>query len=186
MFPYFLGLNIDSIKESLFKPIFELLVTKFTAKGEYPTLSKLSLDVGIEIIKKNAQRHAPLLLQILEGFINQATGVSNIIFLGVLAPFLEANKNLQIIERRITELFKGKNEDEQRSISKCMPDLMSFFKQPSQLVDGIYCSIGQISDALQVGQAYLFSGLLKGIGRKESLVYLDRLICEEYVAKSRS
>jgi hypothetical protein len=54
--------------------------------------------------------HAEKLLQILESFINKVTGVSNIIFLGVLAPFLQGNKNLQIIEKRITELFKENNE----------------------------------------------------------------------------
>ena len=43
------------------------------------------MEVGIEIIK------------VLESFINRATGVSNIVFLGVLAPFLEGNKNLVMI-----------------------------------------------------------------------------------------
>ena len=47
------------------------------------------------------------MLTILEEFINKAKGVSNIIFLGVLAPYLEGNKNIQVIEKRITELFKS-------------------------------------------------------------------------------
>ena len=79
---------------------------------------------------------------ILESFINRVTGVSNIIFLGVLAPYLEGNKNLQIIEKRITELFKGNNEAEQKSISKVMSDLMSFFKKPLEIVDNIFKTIG--------------------------------------------
>lgn len=79
-----------------------MLVTKFTSKVEFGTLNKMSLDVGINIIKRYAHNYAEKLLLILEGFINKASGVSNIIFLGVLAPFLEGNKNIQIIEKRIT------------------------------------------------------------------------------------
>jgi hypothetical protein len=123
------------------------------------------VDAGISIIKRNADAHAEKLLLVLEGFINKATGVSNIIYLGVLAPYLEGNKNLQIIEKRITELFKGDKEAEQRAISKCMPDLMSFFKKPLEIVDFIYTNIGTMTtESLQIGQSYLFSGLLKGIG----------------------
>lgn len=58
------------------------------------------MEIGIEIIKHYAIssiKNAELLLKVLEGFINRATGVSNIVFLGVLAPYLEGHKNLQII-----------------------------------------------------------------------------------------
>lgn len=80
---------------------------------------------------------------VLESFISKASGVSNIIFLGVLAPYLEGHKNLQIIEQRITELFKSDNrEADQKSISKCMQDLMSFFKNPEQIVEQIFINIG--------------------------------------------
>ena len=122
----------------------------------------------------------------LESFINKATGVSNIIFLGVLAPYLEGNKNLQIIEKRITELFKGEKEAEQRAISKCMPDLMSFFKEPLKIVENIYNNIGTMTpEWLQIGQSYLFSGLLKGIGYNETQGYIDKIIANDYVAKSK-
>lgn len=149
-------------------------------------MTKLSVDAGISIIKKNAPTHAEKLLLVLESFINKATGVSNIIYLGVLAPYLAGNKNLQIIEKRITELFKGEKENEQRAISKCMPDLMSFFKEPLKIVESIYTNIGTMTpEWLQIGQAYLFSGLLKGIGYNETHGYLDRIISNEYVAKTK-
>lgn len=46
-----------------------------------------------------------------------------------------------------------------------MPDLMSFFKLPLEIVDYIFNNISTMgSETLQIGQAYLFSGLLKGIG----------------------
>lgn len=83
---------------------------KFTANESYVTLSKLSMEVGIEIIKYYAAKdikYAEQILKVLEGFINRSSGVSNIVFLGVLAPFLQGNKNLIMIEKRITELFKG-------------------------------------------------------------------------------
>jgi hypothetical protein len=102
MLPYFLTINIDSINEPLFKPVFSLLTIKFTSKVEFGTLTKLCVEVGINIIKRNAKEHAEKLLLVLESFINKASGVSNIIFLGVLAPYLHGNKNLQIIEQRIT------------------------------------------------------------------------------------
>lgn len=46
-----------------------------------------------------------------------------------------------MIEKRITELFKGQKESEQKSIAKCMPDLMSFFKEPKKLVEQIYVDL---------------------------------------------
>lgn len=89
--------------------------------------------------------------------------------MGVLAPYLEGNKNLQIIERRITELFQSNKENEQKAISKCMPDLMSFFKKPLEIIENIFINISTFAtEGLQIGQAYLFSGLLKGTGYKET------------------
>ena len=38
---------------------------------------------------------------------------------------------------------------------------------------------------MQIGQAYLFSGLLKGIGYDQTQVYLDKIISSEYVTKNR-
>lgn len=42
------------------------------------------------------------------------------------------------------------------------------------------------SEALQIGQSYLFSGLLKGIGYNETQSYLDKIIASTYVAKTKS
>jgi hypothetical protein len=79
-----------------------------------------------------------------------------------------------MIEKRITELFKTNNkESEQRSISKCMPDLMSFFKKPEEIIESIFMNIGTMDqEYLQVGQSYLFTGLLKGVGYKKAQEYL--------------
>ena len=38
---------------------------------------------------------------------------------------------------------------------------------------------------MQVGQAYLFSGLLKGIGYDQTQVYLDKIISQDYVTKTK-
>lgn len=43
---------------------------------------------------------------------------------------------------------------------------MSFFKKPMEIINHIFSTIGTMKDEQQVGQAYLFSGLLKGIGYK--------------------
>ena len=94
----------------------------------------------------------------------------------MLAPYLEGNKNLQLIERRITELFKGHNENDQKAISKCMPDLMSFFKQPQEIVREIFSNISTMPEPQQVGQSYLFTGLLKGIGYATTQEYLAKTI----------
>jgi hypothetical protein len=125
------------------------------------------------------------MLLILDGLLSRAKGISNIVFLGVLAPHIKGNKNLNLIEKRITELFKGENQAEQRSIAKCMPDLMSFFKQPDQLVSEIFAGVGKMKEREQGGQAYLAAGLLKGLGAKETMRYLERLLAEEYPAKSK-
>ena len=65
MLPYFLEINLDHINEELFKPIFQLLVVKFTSKEEFGTLNNMSVDIGITIIKRNAKEHAEKLLLVL-------------------------------------------------------------------------------------------------------------------------
>lgn len=125
------------------------------------------------------------MLLVFESFINKASGVSNIIFLGVLAPYLEGNKNLQLIEKRITELFKGDNESDQKAISKCMPDLMSFFKKPKEIINDIFLNIGTLPEVQQVGQSFLLTGLLKGIGYETTQEYLAKTISSDYITKTK-
>lgn len=132
----------------------------------------MSVDTGIDIIKQHANKSGEKMLMSMESFLSKAKGISNIVFLGVLAPYLKGNKNLNIIEKRITELFKGDNQTEQRSIAKCMPDLMSFFKNPDQIIAKIFEDISTMDDKVQSGQSYLASGLLKGLGPKLTLSYL--------------
>ncbi len=57
-----------------------------------------------------------------------------------------------------------------------MPDLMSFFKEPKKLVEQIYIDLKTLPETSQLGQAYLAVGLLKGIGHRETIEYLERLI----------
>ena len=57
-FPYFLTLNIDFIEEQFLKPIFDLLVMHYSSNPHHMTLSKLSIEVGIEIIKKYAPKYS--------------------------------------------------------------------------------------------------------------------------------
>lgn len=102
--PYYLSLNIDNIPIDFLDKIFEILVLKYTANDEYATLSRMSLDIGIDIIKKYAPKHAEKLLKIMESFLS-SNSISNIVFLGVLAPYVKGNKNLEAIQNKITQLF---------------------------------------------------------------------------------
>jgi hypothetical protein len=67
-----------------------------------------------------------------------------------------------------------------------MPDLMSFFKNPEQIVEQIFLNIGTMQETLQIGQAYLISGLLKGIGYQHTQTYLNKIISPEYVTKTKA
>lgn len=69
----------------------------------------MSVDTGIDIIKHHAHKSGEKMLSTMEEFLTKAKGISNIVFLGVLAPYLKGNKNLNVVEKRITELFKGEN-----------------------------------------------------------------------------
>lgn len=66
-----------------------------------------------------------------------------------------------------------------------MPDLMSFFKQPLEIVHDIFVNIGTMKEDQQVGQSYLFTGLLKGIGYNQTQEYLDKTISSDYVTKTK-
>ena len=70
---------------------------------------KLSLDAGIAIIKKYGITESELLLKILQNFLKDNKGVANVVFLGVLAPYIKDNKNQSVIEKRITGLFESDN-----------------------------------------------------------------------------
>lgn len=173
------------IPEKFLDKIFEIFVLKYTANKDYATLSKMSVDTGIDIIKHHAHKSGEKMLLSMESFLTRAKGISNIVFLGVLAPFLKGNKKLSIIEKRISELFQGDNQVEQRAIAKNMPDLMSFFKDPDQIVSKIFSEISQLDEKAQSGQSYLASGLLKGLGPKQTLSYLEVLISDDYPAKTK-
>jgi len=73
-------------------------------------------------------------------------------------------------------MFESDNEYQQKAISKCMNELMSFFKEPLELVRKLFERIPSLDGHLQVGQSYLLAGLLKGIGTNEMLTYLNRLL----------
>lgn len=70
----------------------------------------MSVDIGIDIIKQHANKSGEKMLMSMESYLTKAKGISNIVFLGVLAPYLKGNKNLNVIEKRITELFKGDSQ----------------------------------------------------------------------------
>jgi len=59
-----------------------------------------------------------------------------------------------------------------------MPDLMSFFKDPDQIVSKIFTDLSKMDEKTQIGQSYLASGLLKGLGSKQTISYLETLISE--------
>ena len=53
---------------------------------------------------------------------------------------------------------------------------MSFFDNPKQLVAELYKKVTTVDSPDQVGKSYLISGLLKGIGVQELLVYLAKVL----------
>ncbi len=61
---------------------------------------------------------------------------------------------------------------------------MSFFKEPIKIIDIIYQDMPTFEPHLQLGQAYLATGLLKGLGYQETLKYLDMTIGPAYVSKT--
>jgi hypothetical protein len=62
----------------------------------------MSVDTGIDIIKHHAHKYGEKMLLSMESFLTKAKGISNIVFLGVLAPYIKGNKNLNVVEKRIT------------------------------------------------------------------------------------
>ena len=46
---------------------------------------------------------------------------------------------------------------------------MAFFKKPEDTVKNIFESISKVEEKKQIGQSYLCTGLLKGIGAIETL-----------------
>lgn len=53
------------------------------------SLNKRSMEAGINIIKTYGKEHSEQLLVTLEKLMKSTQGISSIIFLGVLAPYLK-------------------------------------------------------------------------------------------------
>jgi len=60
--PYFLSLNLEIIPEKFLDKIFEVFVLKYTANKDFASLSKMSVDTGIAIIKHHAHKHGEKML----------------------------------------------------------------------------------------------------------------------------
>ena len=55
--------------------------------------------------------------------------------MGVLAPFIKDQNKVSQLGIKIINLLKIPDENIQRSISKCIPDLFIFFANPKQLLE---------------------------------------------------
>ena len=53
---------------------------------------------------------------------------------------------------------------------------MSFFDKPKVLVSELYTKVTTVESKDQIGKAYLLSGLLKGIGVSEVIIYLNKVL----------
>lgn len=53
------------------------------------------------------------------------------------------------------------------------------------MVEQIFVDIKTLPENTQLGQAYLAVGLLKGIGHRETVEYLERLLSTEMITKTR-
>lgn len=104
-YPYFLMTNNEYIPADKLESIFEVLIKQYTSDDQMVSLNKRSMEAGIAIIKFYGKQHSEQLLVILEKLMKSTQGISSIIFLGVLAPFLKDAKNLNLIQKRITDIF---------------------------------------------------------------------------------
>lgn len=85
--------------------------------------------------------------------------------MGVLAHFINNKSKVNELGSKILNLLKIPDENIQKSISKCIPDLFIFFEDPLALVQFNLKSVLEEKNMdVQRGQAYLISGLIKGLG----------------------
>ncbi|EGR27417.1 hypothetical protein IMG5_195990 [Ichthyophthirius multifiliis] len=169
-YPKYINLHINNIKEEQLQHVFNLLVQKYCA----PQLNMLmdeSLQCGIQLIKKFGQQHANQIVQVFDKYLKSNNPedankqISAIVFLGICAPFIKNKAIIETVSIKIILLFRNGSHDLQKSLAKCLYDLMNFFENSPALIEKTVQNLPfEPTYEQKRGQAYLISGLLKGLG----------------------
>jgi len=123
------------------------------------------------------------LVQILEKYLKSGTGIkpenqySSFVFLGILSPFIKSS-SVEGVTKKILNFFEKGSENIQKTISKCLIDLMAFFEDPVQVIQNAMTNLQEASHIDDKrGQAYLIAGLTKGLG----VDYVNKLKLFDYI-----
>ncbi|KAL4445680.1 hypothetical protein ABPG74_006231 [Tetrahymena malaccensis] len=169
-YPKFIQYHMANIQPDQLTAIFNLFVSKY-CNPSLTLLMDSSMQCGIELIKKFGSAHNNILVQIFDKYLKSNNPedtnkqISSIVFLGVCSPYIKNKSLLETVSSKIILLFKNGSEDLQKSLAKCLPDLMSFFDNPKGLVEKTIQNLPFEPNVKQKkGQAYLVAGLIKGLG----------------------
>ena len=75
---------------------------------------------------------------------------------------------MSTVSQKILKLFESDNENLQRSVARCIPELMNFFENGEQVIaERLKLLPEEPATHLRRGHAYLIAGLVKGLGAEQ-------------------
>ena len=123
-----------------------------------------SIDTGIEIIKEHGNTKGDLIISILDQYLDEKISVnkkeSAIVFMATCAPHSKDKSKVKPICNKILNLAATSTESFQKSLAKCLPELIVFFDNPIEIVENLLGKLATDSNITTIrGSCYLLAGM---------------------------
>lgn len=179
--PHFLKQNVKFLDDDAISSAFKTFVENFCVESD-PTLMESTIEAAMEIINAVGPKKGDLLLNVLEKYLDKKftaqINVTAIIFLGQAAPFLNDKSKVSTICNKILNIANSSSVHLQKSLAKCLPNLIGFFDNPLKIAENLLASLKKEDNPDNMrGSAYLLAGFVKGLGIK----YFEKMKIFDFV-----
>jgi hypothetical protein len=163
-YPEFMEINIQHLPVSLIELTLKVIIENCSVENK-PNLMQTTLQMGISIIKYYGAKHSDMIIGLLDTYLDSKKEVNPrfqnvaVILIGVCAPFIDKTSKISLISQKIIQMFETTRGKMLKSLSMCIPDLISFFEKPDELIKTTLqkFSTEKSNDKLR-GYSYLIAG----------------------------
>ena len=173
--PHFLKDNIQFVDDESLTEAFKAFVEYYCTEAR-PKLTDTTVEVAMELINIVGPKKGDLLLSVLEKYLDKKfssqINATAITFMGQASPFLSDTSKVPSICNKILNIANSSSVQLQKSLAKCLPNLINFFENPIKIAEDLLASLKteEKLDNMR-GSAYLLAGFVKGFGMK----YLEKM-----------
>ena len=119
----------------------------------------------MNIIKKHGKTKGDLIISILDQYLDEKMSIqkkeSAIVFMATCAPYSKDKSKVKPICNKILNLAATSTEAFQKSLAKCLPELIVFFDNPLEIGQNLLGKLATDSNVTSIrGSCYLLAGIL--------------------------